>query len=100
MNLYAAIMLLISLPVSYTTFHQLPFELPQLLIAANIGTLAVMIPFVLAFDLPEPAAPDPGWVRYAGSCRGVRSPRSLPTLPGEWGTVTFFRAMRCAVRSR
>ena len=47
MNLYAAIMLLISLPVSYTTFHQLPFELPQLLIAANIGTLAVMIPFVL-----------------------------------------------------
>jgi len=46
-NLYAAIMLLISLPVSYTTFHQLPFELPQLIIAANIGTLAVMIPFVL-----------------------------------------------------
>jgi len=46
-NLYFTIMLLVSLPVSYTTFHQLPFELPQLFIAANIGTLAVMIPFVL-----------------------------------------------------
>ena len=33
--------------VLWQTFHQLPFELPQLLIAANIGTLAVMIPFVL-----------------------------------------------------
>ena len=54
MKLYAAIMLLISLPVSYTTFHQLPFELPQLLIAANIGTLAVMIPFVLRLRVGWP----------------------------------------------
>ena len=45
-NLYAGIMLLLSLPVSYNTYYNLPFELPQLLIAANLGTLAVMIPFV------------------------------------------------------
>jgi len=46
-GLWRLIMLLISLPVAYTTYDQLPFELPQLLLSANIGTVAVMIPFVL-----------------------------------------------------
>jgi len=46
-KLFVGITLLLSLPVSYNTYHQLPFELPQLIIAANLGTLAVMIPFVL-----------------------------------------------------
>jgi len=46
-QLYGATMLFLSLPIAYTTFNRLPFELPQLLIGANIGTLAVMIPFVL-----------------------------------------------------
>lgn len=46
-NLYAGIMLFLSLPISYTTFYVLPDELPQLFISANFGTLAVMILFVL-----------------------------------------------------
>lgn len=45
-GLYVAIMLLLSLPISYTTYNQLPFELPQLLLSANLGTLAIMVPFV------------------------------------------------------
>lgn len=47
LKLFVGISLLLSLPVSYNTYNQLPFELPQLLIAANLGTLTVMIPFVL-----------------------------------------------------
>ena len=50
-NLYVAIMLLLSLPVAYNTYHTLPFEMPQLLIAANLGTLAVMLPFVFRLRL-------------------------------------------------
>ena len=46
-RLFLAITLLLSLPVSYNTYHVLPFELPQLIIASNLGTLAVMIPFLL-----------------------------------------------------
>jgi len=45
-RVYQLIMLFVSLPVSYTTFDQLPNELPQLFLSANIGTFAVMIPFV------------------------------------------------------
>jgi len=45
-GLYVAIMLLLSLPISFTTYNQLPFELPQLLLAANLGTLGIMVPFV------------------------------------------------------
>ena len=44
--MYQFIMLFISLPVSYATFDQLPNELPQLFLAANIGTFAVMLPFI------------------------------------------------------
>merc|ERR1712232_709255 len=40
-------MLFISLPVSYITFPNLPNELPNLLVAANMGTFPVMILFVL-----------------------------------------------------
>lgn len=46
-KLYQFTMVFLSLPIASTTFNVLPFELPQLLIAANIGTLAVMLPFVL-----------------------------------------------------
>lgn len=45
-SLYVAIMLLLSLPISYTTYNVLPFELPQLFLAANLGTLGIMVPFV------------------------------------------------------
>ena len=45
-KLFLAISLLLSLPVSYNTYHVLPFELPQLIIASNLGTLSVMIPFL------------------------------------------------------
>jgi len=45
-NVYWVIMLFISLPVSYTTFDQLPYELPQLFLSASIGTFAVMLPFI------------------------------------------------------
>jgi len=50
-NLYGATMLLISLPVAYTTFDRLPEEIPQLLISANMGTLVFMIGFVLRLRL-------------------------------------------------
>ena len=46
-NLYLAVMLFAALPISYTTFYNLPNELPQLLIAANIGAFPVLIAFVL-----------------------------------------------------
>lgn len=45
-GLWQNVMLFASLPISYVTYDQLPQELPQLFLAANIGTLAVMIPFV------------------------------------------------------
>ena len=45
-GLYQNIMLFASLPIAYVTFDQLPQELPQLFLAANIGTFAVMIPFI------------------------------------------------------
>lgn len=46
-NLYANLMIFLSLPISYTTFNVLPFELPQLFLAANLGTLCAMVPFVV-----------------------------------------------------
>ena len=46
-TLYQAISLFLSLPVAYTTFYNLPGELPNLLVAANLGTIAAMIPFVI-----------------------------------------------------
>lgn len=46
-NLYGIIMLFAALPISYSTFYNLPNELPQLFLAANIGTFPVMIAFVL-----------------------------------------------------
>ena len=47
-GLWSNVMLFLSLPIAYTTFNQLPFELPQLFLAANIGTLFwVMLPFVV-----------------------------------------------------
>lgn len=46
-NLYGLIMLFASLPISYTTFYNLPAEIPQLILAANMGTFPVMIAFVL-----------------------------------------------------
>jgi len=45
-GLYFFISLIFSLPVSFVTFDQLPQELPQLLIAANIGTLGFLVLFV------------------------------------------------------
>jgi hypothetical protein len=45
-SLYRFLSVFASLPIAYTTYHRLPFELPQLLLSANIGTLAVMAPFV------------------------------------------------------
>jgi hypothetical protein len=46
LSLYRLISVFASLPIAFTTYHRLPFELPQLLLSANIGTLAVMAPFV------------------------------------------------------
>ena len=46
-DLWKFTMLFISLPVSYTTFSVLPYEFPQLFLAANIGTLTAMLPFVV-----------------------------------------------------
>lgn len=46
-DLYKFLTFLISLPVAYTTFNVLPYELPQLILSANIGTFAAMLPFVL-----------------------------------------------------
>ena len=46
-TLYQAITLFLSLPIAYTTFYNLPEELPELLVAANIGTTVAMVPFVL-----------------------------------------------------
>eukprot|EP00966_Prymnesium_polylepis_P238104 5506139-Prymnesium_polylepis.2 len=40
-------MLFISLPIAYTTYNVLPNELPQIFLAANIGTFGAMLPFVL-----------------------------------------------------
>ena len=46
-SLWTNVMLFLSLPIAFTTFNQIPFELPQLFLAANIGTLFwVMLPFV------------------------------------------------------
>jgi len=45
-NLYVGINVLASLPVAFVTYHRLPAELPQLLLSANIGTLASMVPFI------------------------------------------------------
>ena len=45
-SLYQYTMLFLSLPISYVTFDQLPDDLPQLLIAANIGTFGFMILFI------------------------------------------------------
>ena len=45
-DLYKFISVFASLPIAYTTYHRIPFELPQLFLSANIGTLAVMTPFV------------------------------------------------------
>jgi len=50
-TLYAGLSLFISLPIAYTTFYVLPDEIPQLLIAANFGTFAVMIAFVVKLRL-------------------------------------------------
>jgi|TARA_B100000513_G_scaffold127683_1_gene56803 hypothetical protein len=50
-GLYQNTMLFLSLPISFTTFNQLPYELPQLLLAANIGTSAVLFAFVLRLRL-------------------------------------------------
>ena len=46
-TLYQGIALFFSLPVSYATFYNLPQELPNLLVAANLGTIAAMLPFVI-----------------------------------------------------
>ena len=46
-GLYQAISLFASLPIAYTTYYNIPDELPNLLLAANLGTLAAMLPFVL-----------------------------------------------------
>jgi len=46
LQLYYAINLFASLPVAYVTYDNLPAELPQLLLSANIGTLAAMLPFI------------------------------------------------------
>jgi hypothetical protein len=45
-GLYAGIMLGGSLPISYVTYDNLPQEFPQLILAANIGTFAVMLVFI------------------------------------------------------
>ena len=45
-SLYQGIMLFASLPISYTTFYNLPGELPNLLVAANLGTVCIMVPFI------------------------------------------------------
>lgn len=45
-SLYLTIMVLISLPIAYSTYSVFPYELPQCLLAANLGTLFVMAPFV------------------------------------------------------
>lgn len=46
LSLYQFLSIFASLPIAYTTYHRLPFELPQLLLSANIGTCAAMTPFV------------------------------------------------------
>lgn len=46
-ELYQGITLFLSLPIAYTTYYNLPQELPNLLVAANLGTVAAMVPFVL-----------------------------------------------------
>tara|TARA_B110001452_G_scaffold234709_2_gene213154 strand:- start:214 stop:1059 length:846 start_codon:yes stop_codon:yes gene_type:complete len=46
-GLYLGTMLFLSLPIASQTFNVLPFELPQLFLSANLGTLAVMLPFVI-----------------------------------------------------
>jgi len=46
-NLWIGIMFFFSLPISYATYDQLPYELPQLFLSANLGTLAVMLPFIV-----------------------------------------------------
>ena len=69
-KLFMTITLLLSLPVSYNTYHVLPFELPQLIIASNLGTLAVMIPFLLRLRV--------GWSEERGGvvrAAGVFGPR-------------------------
>merc|ERR1719247_3774717 len=45
-NLYFAINFFVSLPVAFVTYNRLPAELAQLLLSANIGTLAAMVPFI------------------------------------------------------
>jgi len=45
-SLYLGISLFLSLPIAYTTYYVLPNELPQLFLAANLGTLATMVPFI------------------------------------------------------
>ena len=54
------------------TFHQLPFELPQLLIAANIGTVTLALTLTPTLTLtltltnPDPD-PDPNQARRGES---------------------------------
>ena len=46
-ELYFGINVFLSLPIAYTTYYNIPQELPNLLLAANLGTLFIMLPFVL-----------------------------------------------------
>jgi len=46
-DLYVYTSLLLSLPIAYTTFNVLPDEIPQIILSANIGTFATMLPFVV-----------------------------------------------------
>jgi hypothetical protein len=46
-GLYVFIMGFFSLPISYVTYDRLPQEFPNLFLAANMGTFAVMIFFIV-----------------------------------------------------
>lgn len=46
-KLFNSIMLFASLPIAYTTYSELPAEIPQLVLSASIGTFAVLIPFII-----------------------------------------------------
>ena len=93
-TLYQAISLFLSLPVAYTTFYNLPGELPNLLVAANLGTIAAMIPFVIRLRV--------GWgfvsQRLKSSARHITRRTSAASSPRR--TKATCCATSCSSRTR
>ena len=76
-GLYQGTMIFLSLPISLVTFNVLPAELPQLLLAANMGTCAT------ATSQPRPSRPSRRLSAPARSCAPHAPPGALSFSPSS-----------------